>query len=136
MLWQESVSPLTDSGTAPCRFGGTTPSAAKKRNSAQIAAITSRQRVYRRFELIQPVIAVEPTGRDREAESVQLGSIGAEFVTTPVSGRKVYFIQRTPFLLNVLPHVSFKYPLFCLPAFRHRSTICCGSHPRLIHLRK
>jgi hypothetical protein len=30
-------------GTARCRFGGTTPSAAKKRNSARIATITSRQ---------------------------------------------------------------------------------------------
>jgi len=43
------------------------------------------------------MIAVEPTGRDREAESLQLGSIGAEFVTTPVSGRKVDFIQRESF---------------------------------------
>ena len=53
--------------------------------------------VVRRAVVGHVMIAVEPTGRDREAESLQLGSIGAEFVTTPVSGRKVDFIQRESF---------------------------------------
>ena len=56
--------------------------------------------VVRRAVVGHVMIAVEPTRRDCEAESLQLGSIGAEFVTTPVSGRKVDFIQRNPFLLN------------------------------------